>query len=146
MKLTTKRIILAVAILSVPSTMYGLVDTYFQISQYGSIGGSNSMAGGYQSLAVGYNNVFGSGSGSAAGSYSAAVGYSLQVYGNGSLVVGSWNTPNASAAFIVGNGTSTLRKNALEVLTNGTVNIPGTANIGTVPDRGGISMGIYTVP
>lgn len=145
MKPLSRHLLVAGAVLSVPATLFALTDTFFQISNYGLIG-PGSHVGGVATFAVGANNVVGYGSASVA-TNAAAIGYSLRTNTSNSLMVGSWNAEVAGALFIVGNGTgSSLRKNAFEVLQSGTVNIPGTANIGAVPERGGISMGVYTVP
>ena len=141
----SKRLILAAAILAGPASLNALSDYYFSVSYTGTIGSGNqvSASGGSGVLAVGWNNYI-----SYYASNAAAVGSNLYVGASNSLVVGAYNIPTSSAAFVVGNGTGsdTLRNNAMEVLTNGTVNIPGTANIGKVPQRGGISMGDFTTP
>jgi len=164
-----KNCFLALALASVPVTLYGLVDTFFQISNYGTIGGSPIFSGSCSNnLAVGFNNLFNN------TYYSAAIGQNLQNYTANSTVVGKYNTPTSNALFIVGNGPgtgSTPRTNAFEVLGNGAVNVPikpiggitpkltigdssttgtavtakihGTADIDRVPRKGGISMGSF---
>ena len=141
--LKSKRLYLVAALLGIPLTLNALSDYYLNIESYGSIGSSNNTGSGWANLAVGWNHLFSNSS-----SYSAAIGTNLKVNNNASLVVGKNNALTASPAhFIVGNGASaSAPSNALEVLANGTVNIPGTANIGKVPERGGISMGSYTAP
>ena len=138
--LKSKRLYFVLALVAAPATLNALSDYYFNIVYYGSIGSSN-YASGTGSLAVGTNNNISYSSNS-----SAAIGTSLQVYNANSLVVGAYNVPTVGAAFIVGIGSSTTRNNAMEVMTDGTVKIPGTANIGKVPARGGISMGSFTAP
>ena len=138
--LKSKRFYCALALLALPATLNALSDSYFDMSLYGSVGSNNYM-GGLGSLGVGWSNWT-----SSSASNSAVIGTSLQATSSNSLVVGAYNNPTPSAAFIVGNGTGSdpsLRKNALEVLTDGTVKIPGTAYINKIPARGGISMGIY---
>ncbi len=139
--LKSKRLYLVAALLALPATLNALSDYYLNIENYGSIGSSNNTGSGWANLAVGWNHLFSNSS-----SYSAAIGTNLRVNNNASLVVGKNNADTTSPAhFVVGNGdTASARANALEVLANGTVNIPGTAIIGKVPERGGISMGIYT--
>ena len=139
--LKSKRIYLAAALLALPVTLNALSDSYLYIDNYGSIGGSNNTGSGWANLAVGWNHLFSNSS-----SYSAAIGTGLKVNSNASLVVGKNNALSSSPAhFIVGNGASpSAPSNALEVWADGTVKIPGTANIGKVPARGGISMGDYT--
>lgn len=139
--LKSTRLYCVLALVAAPATLNALSDYYFNIVYYGSIGPSN-YASGTGSLAVGSNNNISYSSSSS----SAAIGTALQVYNANSLVVGAYNVPTAGAAFIVGNGSSTTRNNAMEVMTDGTVKIPGTANIGKVPARGGISMGSFTAP
>ena len=144
--LKSKRLYLAAALLALPATLNALSDYYLKIENYGSIGSSNNSnntGSGWANLAVGWNHLFSNSS-----SYSAAIGTNLQVNNNASLVVGKNNALTATPAhFIVGKGASPSDpSNALEVLANGTVNIPGIANIGKVPARGGISMGRYTAP
>ena len=141
--LKSKRLYLVAALLAVPATLNALSDYYLNIENYGSIGSSNNIGSGWANLAVGWNHLFSNSS-----SYSAAIGTNLQVNNNASLVVGKNNALTATPAhFIVGKGASPSDpSNALEVLANGTVNIPGIANIGKVPARGGISMGSYTAP
>ena len=138
-----RKSLVAMAILSVPATLYALTDSYFVIYNYGTIGAYNGSGSGSGSgtLAVGYNNIF-------TGSYSLAVGNCLRGYSN-CIVAGQYNKLPASGSpyLIVGNGSGsdeTLRKNAFEVLSNGTVNIPGTAVITNIPAQGGISMGSFT--
>jgi hypothetical protein len=145
MKRSAKLFLLAAAFLTVPVTLRALNDTSVQVTNYVAVG-NHVVSGAWQCLAVGYNNAFAFSGGSSACYGSAAVGYGLQISASYSLVAGMYNTPVSNAYLIVGNGTSTTRSNALEVLSTGAVNIPGTANIGKLPDRGGISMGPYTLP
>jgi hypothetical protein len=166
MKLDLKRPLLALALLSVPLTLYAVyTESYFATSYYGQIGSPHHNSG-YPSFAVGFNNaLFASGT--------VAFGTNLQAYDSNSLVVGANNLPlPGSELLIVGNGTGTTtsqRRNLLEVMADGTVNIPaastnskltigtaatsgattttkiyGTADIDRVPAKGGISMGAYT--
>ena len=139
--LQSKLLYAAAAFLGIPLTLNAI--SYLWVDNYGSIGSNNTTGSGLANLAVGWNHLFNNSS-----SYSAAIGTSLRVNNNASLVVGKNNADTAGAAhFVVGNGyTASARANALEVLADGTVNIPGNANIGKVPARGGISMGTYTVP
>lgn len=138
----SKRIYLAAGVAALGFTVKALSDAYLYIDNYGSIGSSNNTGSGWANLAVGWNHLFTNSS-----SYSAAIGTTLQVNSNATLVVGKNNALTATPAhFIVGNGYPAATSNALEVLANGTVNIPGTANIGKVPARGGISMGSYDTP
>ena len=141
--LKSKRLYLVAALLGIPLTLNALDGSYLYIENYGSIGSSNNTGSGWANLAVGWNHLFSNSS-----SYSAAIGTNLRVNNNASLVVGKNNALTATPAhFIVGKGASPSDpSNALEVLANGTVNIPGIANIGKVPARGGISMGRYTAP
>ena len=137
----SKRIYLAAALLGLAVTLKALSVAYLYIDNYGSIGVAHQMGTGMRNLAVGQNNIFSNSS-----SDSATIGYGLQVNSNATLVVGKYNALTATPAhFIVGKGPY-YRSNALEVLANGNVNIPGTANIGKVPACGGISMGGYLAP
>lgn len=150
MKKPAKRLLIVVLGLSVPATLYAVSFTDLDVTGYQRIGSTNGFS--TLTLGVGLNNVF---SGS---SYSAAIGTGLISYTNNSLIVGTYNKYGSliggSPLFVVGNGTgySPNSQNALEVAWSGvlpdkgTVNIPGTANIGTVPSPGGLSMTGYTAP
>lgn len=165
MKKSFKNVLLAVVVVSAPLTVYGvLTDPILQITNYGYVGGASSFSGsaGYN-LSVGYNNLFGN------SFYNSMVGTSLQNYTSNSLAVGYYNQSTTGQLLSIGNGSSSFRKNALEVWTTGNVNIPitttgaqltvgnstvgsstvttkvyGTADITRVPAKGGISMGPYT--
>ena len=165
MKKSSKNLLLAAVLLSVPLTVYAVVqDSTLQISNTGYFGGASLFSGsvGYN-LSVGYNNLFGN------SFYNSMIGTNLQNYSSDSLAVGYYNQSTAGQLFAVGNGTSASRMNALEVWYTGNVNIPitttgaqltvgtsnvasgtvttkvyGTADITRVPAKGGISMGAYT--
>ena len=97
-------------------------------------------------MTVGTNNI-------ANGPQSAAIGNSLQNYQPNNLTVGQYNTPVTGDLFTVGNGSgqydpvtgNTNRSNALSVTTDG-VNIPGTAEINSIPAQGGIANFTGTAP
>lgn len=91
----------------------------------------------YNSAAIGMNNIAGSRS-------CVAMGEGVIAYRRGQVVVGRFNaysTPTAAAAsgskaepiFIVGNGSSTNRKNALEILMNGNAVIAGNLTLNGTP-------------
>ena len=144
--LKSKRFYCLLALLAAPASLNALTDYFFNISGSGVIGSANqvSASGGSGLLAVGHNNYI-----SYYASNTAVIGTGLNTDHSNSLVVGTWNQindPNITGptAFVVGNGgDSYSRQNALIVQTDGKVIIPGTANIGKVPARGGISMGNY---
>jgi len=165
MRKSSKNILLAAVLVSVPLTVYGvLTDPVLQITNYGYIGGASIFSGstGYN-LSVGYNNLFGN------SFYNTMVGANLQNYTSNSLAVGYYNQSTPGQLLSIGNGSYSSRKNAFEVWTSGSVNIPiittgaqltvgnsnvgsstvttkvyGTADITRVPAKGGISMGAYT--
>ncbi len=160
-----KNFLLTAALASAPLTLYAVVaDSALHISGYGYIGGANTVSGSSgNNFSVGYNNLFSN------SYYSATVGYGLQNYNTYSLAVGVYNATTAGLQFSVGTGSSvSIRKNAFEVIYNGNVNVPisttgakftvgnagvsgttvttkiyGTAEIDRVPNKGGISMGVY---
>lgn len=165
MNTTAKNVVLIAAFVSVPLTLHGvLTDSAFHITAYGYIGGAPTVSGssGYN-LSVGYNNLFTN------SFYSAMIGYGLQSYDHYSLAVGIYNASSAGLRFAVGNGVSTsVRRNAFEVVASGNVNVPistvgakftvgtnivplgtvttkiyGTADIASVPAKGGVSMGAF---
>jgi hypothetical protein len=99
---------------------------------------NNSVVGSYASnsftsnpgLIVGFNNV--------ATNESAAVGYALTLDESQSMAVGKYNAyAGISTAFVVGNGTSSVRSNSFHVAKDGTVTIK------KIPPQGGISMGTF---
>ncbi len=147
--LKSKRFYCLLTLLAAPITLNALTDYFFDISGSGVIGSANqvSASGGSGLLAVGTNNYV-----SYYASNTAVIGTGLNTDHSNSLVVGKWNKiddPHITGptAFVVGNGVdSNIRSNALIVQTSGNVIIPGTANIGKIPARGGISMGSYTAP
>ena len=166
MRKSSKNILLAAVLVSVPLTVYGvLTDPVLQITNYGYVGGASIFSGsvGYN-LSVGYNNLF------ANSYYNSTIGSNLQNYTPNSLALGSYNQGTNGQLLSIGNGQyTTARKNVLEVWTSGSVIIPitttgaqltvgnssvgsstvttkvyGTADITRVPAKGGISMGAYT--
>ena len=166
MKLDLKRPLLVVALASVPVTLYAIyTDSYFLTTGYGQIGSPHYNSS-YPSLVVGFNNAM-------FAANTAAFGKNLQAYDGNSVIVGQNNLPLAGTElFVVGNGSGSVtssRKNALEVMWDGTVTVPlsfanskvtigttaisgtttttkiyGTADIDRVPAKGGISMGAFT--
>jgi hypothetical protein len=77
-----------------------------------AIGSSNKITS-TSALAVGYNN-------SVNGYTAVVLGTGLETSDTqGQVVVGTYNTVNSAARFIVGNGDSSIRKTAFEVLTDG---------------------------
>ena len=165
MKKSSTNILLAAVLISAPLTAYAvLTDSALQITNYGYFGGASLFSGsvGYN-LSVGYNNLFGD------SFYNSMIGSNLQNYSSNSLAVGYFNQSQGGQLLSIGNGSYSSRANALEVWTTGNVNIPitttgarltvgnsnvgsatvttkvyGTADITSVPAKGGISMGAYT--
>ena len=147
MKLRLKHLRIAAVALALPLSLYGYLNgDSLSAYYYGRIGSNNS--GGISSiLTVGTNNI-------ANGPQSAAIGNSLQNYQPNNLTVGQYNTPVTGDLFTVGNGSglydpvtgTTNRSNALSVTTDSTVNIPGTADINSIPAQGGIDNFTGTPP
>lgn len=104
--------------------------------------GLGTVASGYGAHADGRDTV-------ASGSYSNASGYGTKATAQGQSAVGKYNKENANALFIVGSGTSdTDRKNAFEVLTDGTVKVGGqilTAEQIAALGSGGVTAEVHYV-
>ena len=98
---------------------------------YGSAVGSENIVSGIAATALGKNNsvsgnvAYAIGQGNTVtGEGGGAFGRYLNSIGKSSIVVGQYNLPKDNAYFIVGNGGGdTTRKNALEVMNDGTVKV-----------------------
>lgn len=116
---------------SIPLTAWAVSDATLSLSDWGKIGSHGSA--GTSSLLVGLGN--------SSHSYGIISGYGCMSYCSFTTVVGKWNrnTGSSEELFIVGMGTSSDKKNALEVV--------GNSGIVRVPVRqGDVAMGVYTPP
>ena len=137
-----KRYLKYILLMALPVSLFGLNDTSLFIYYYGKIGSNNTNSG-TPSLNVGSNHITSS-------QNSASMGSSLQNYQQNNLTVGQYNSPVAGELFTVGNGqyatSGTTRSNSLSVSDSGTVNIPGTVFITSIPAQGGIANFTGTAP
>ena len=136
MKPIVRKSLVAAAAVAVPMALHA-VDPYVNVPGYGWFGSSHTGAYG-GTVAVGFNNIVKPGT---TGTGTAAIGTGLRANWANSLVVGQYNSTatGGTPLFVVGNGESdSVRKNAMEVWSNGTV------VIGKVPEKGGVPMGEFT--
>lgn len=127
------------AALGVPVTVLAISvsGNDLDIDSYGLFGGATGPGNGGAALAVGYTAQWDS-----TKDGMAAVGSNVNAYDSNSMVVGYWNkqTGGSGDAFVVGYGTSTEPKNAVEVHSDGTV------RIGEAQHESAASMGGFGDP
>ncbi|MCB1097912.1 MAG: hypothetical protein KDN22_20235 [Verrucomicrobiae bacterium] len=127
---SNKKVRIALAVIagiSVPAVLFAAYSTnQLTGTQWVQAGSANTFSAS-RNFAVGYGNWV--------GSYDCgAIGYYLSSSTQGGLVVGKYNKNVSGAYFVVGNGTSSStsgRKNALEVYSDGRVVIP--VPLGDIP-------------